>query len=166
MADDTTNGDTTDDAGQDSSVIKALRKQIADLTSERDDLRADARRRAFVDAGITEAGRKAMDRLYDGDLEVDAVRAFAEDNGITVTADDTDTTDGGGDPDAAVPDVEQARRDAQHRAAQAHALGATPPPATPADELNDRIAKAATEGNQAEVFRLKSEQIQRLRAGV
>ena len=164
MADDPTT-DTPDTDG-DSSVIKDLRKQLKALTAERDELRAGARSRAFADAGITDAGRKAMNALYEGDLELDAIRSFAEDNGITVTAasDDAAATPDGDTQPAEVPETEQARRAAQQRMQQVNQLGNTPPPADPATELQQRIAKAADDGNQGEVMRLKSEQVQRLRA--
>lgn len=158
MPDETPTGEETTD---ESSVIKQLRKQLADATKERDELKAGARQRAFADAGITEAGRNAMDRLYDGDLDADAIRAFAADNGITVTT-DTATAETAAAP-VEVPAAEQERRDAQARIGQLGAVASTPPPADAASELKAQITAAEEAGDLKTAIRLKSEQAMQLR---
>lgn len=163
MSDTTTVED--DQQTDDSSVIKKLRKQLADLTAERDDLKAGARQRAFTDAGVTEAGRKAMDKLYDGDLDGDQIRSFAQDNGIALAAEETG--DAGDTQSGVAPDVsdeEQARRAATQRVNGATNIGTTPPPANAGDDLNNKITEAEEAGDVRTSVALKAQKLERMRA--
>lgn len=153
---------TPPEGEQDNALIKSLRKQIKDLTAERDGLKADARSRAFADAGVTEAGRKAMDRLYDGDLDGDTIRAFAAENGIQLASEESPS---GGEQEtpAEVAPEEQARRDAAQRVASVTANGTPPPPTDGASELKNQIAQAEKDGDVLGAIRLKSQQVDQMR---
>ena len=155
--------------GDESSVIKELRKQLAKASDRVKELEGRERVRAFTDAGISEQGRKAMDRLYDGDdLTPEAVRSFATDHGIAVEAESTETPPEGGGQQPDVSPEEQARRAAQDRISQVAAVGNPPPPQDPLSELNQKIEQATADGDMTTVLRLNSEKAQRLRtaAGV
>ena len=161
MPDEPTAATPDDTPDGESSVIRDLRKQLKTLQAERDELRGKARLRAFADAGVTDAGRKAMDRLYDGDLDPAAIKTFAVEHGIAVANGDEPT--GAGGEHAEVPAEEQSRRDAAARVAATHAAGAAPPPADPRSDLQRRIEEAQEKGDIGTAVRLKSEQLLAMR---
>lgn len=74
----------------------ALRRQLEQALAEnkamKDQLGAFQRNEAFRDAGIdTSSGvGKLLAKAYDGELEADAIKAFAEENGVEVGGESED----------------------------------------------------------------------------
>lgn len=149
MSDDTTTGtqagtESTDEGGS------GLRKQLETVLAENKALKGQLRTTAFKTAGFdpdTGPG-KALAKLYDGEPDVDAIRAFAKD-------------EFGFEPDgsAAAPDPAAARQAGEERLATVSnsALPARDP------SLDGEIAEAEASGNWDLADRLKVKKLEKAR---
>lgn len=99
--------DDDDQQTDESTVLRDLRKQVAALTKERDDLRQQAKSATIRDAGFDpESGPgKWFAEKYDGEFTVEELQATAEQYGFTASSSERQQQD----------DQEQQRVQAQQR---------------------------------------------------
>lgn len=87
--------ENTQEAGDESSVIKQLRAQVKTLNQRLGELEPAAKELAFQKAGIDlESGiGKFFAEKYDGELDPDAIKATAEQYGIVSTSEQAQPAD-------------------------------------------------------------------------
>lgn len=127
----------------------ALRKQVEELLAENKALKAEKRQRLYKDAGIPDAAFDVLDKVYDGELETDKIREFAQSKGFALGGETTETTE------AETPDPAAQRAEGEQRLSALNA--GTIPARDPS--INDRIAKAEAEGDWATVDRLNAQKL-------
>lgn len=129
----------------------ALRQQVNTLADENKTLKAEKRQRTYKDAGIPEASFDVLDKVYDGELDPEAVRTFAREKGFAVP-------EGDGTPTPA-PDPAAQRAAGEQRLAQV-GQGAIP---ARDPSLNDQIAQAEAAGDWDLANRLNAEKLEAVR---
>ena len=141
---------------QESSVLRALRRELKNVKKERDELRGFQRTATFKEAGLdpNKGIGKAVARLYDGELDVDAIREFAAAE-FDWEPDASQTT-----TQQELTEVEQERLSAQQRADQ---LRTQTSPVLPPD-LEKQIEDAEKAGDIRASIALKRQKLANVKA--
>ena len=124
-----------------------LRKELERSNAENKELKADARARAFGDAGLdtTQGLGKAISQVYEGKATAEAVAAFANEEYGWV-------------PDTAIdthPAAEAIQQGNARQEAMQQNSGTTAPPTQ-----QDALAKAEAEGDTRTAMAIKANQVQ------
>lgn len=130
----------------------ALRKQLDSVTDEVKALKAEKRQRVYTDAGIPQAAFDVLDKVYDGELQVDKIREFASEKGFALGEP--------GSPGAETPPDPAAQRAAGEQRLSQLAGGALP---ARDPSINDQIAEAEQKGDWDTSNRLKAQMLQSVR---
>ncbi len=127
----------------------ALRQQVTTLADENKTLKTEKRVRTYKEAGVPEGSFDVLDKVYEGELTPDAIRAFAQEKGFAV-----------GEVSAAAPDPAAERSAGEERTA---ALNAGALPVRDAS-LDDQFAEAVAKGDTALAGRLNAQKLAKARA--
>lgn len=141
---------------QESSVLRAIRRELKNVKKERDELKSFQRSAVFKEAGLdpNKGIGKAIAKLYDGEPDVDAIREFA-----AAEFDwEPDATQTNGNNE--LNEAEQERLSAQQRADQ---LRTNTEPVLPPD-LDTQIADAEKAGDVRTSIALKQQKLKSVRA--
>jgi len=129
-----------------------LRKQLDEVQVENKTLKSEKRQRVYRDAGIPDAAFDVLDKVYDGELEVDKIREYATEKGFALGE------PGKREPEA-TPDPAAARTAGEQRFTQL-ARGTIPPRDASTD---DQIAAAEKDGDWPTFNRLQAQKLEAVR---
>ena len=142
---------TVEETQEDNNAIKQMRERIKELEGVEKEFKSVQQDKVIQDAGFDPASGqgKALKDLYKGDLEVDAIKAFAAEQY------------GWGDEAPAVQEQEAQKARVVTSQESLDAVTQASVPVEPAD-VNDQIAQAMQDGDWQKSSALKAEKLKAL----
>jgi len=142
---------TVEETQEDNNAIKQMRERIKELEGVEKEFKSVQQDKVIQDAGFDPASGqgKALKDLYKGDLEVDAIKAFAAEQY------------GWGDEAPAVQEQEAQKARVVTSQDSLDAVAQASVPVEPAD-VNDQIAQAMQDGDWQKSSALKAEKLKAL----
>jgi len=142
---------TVEETQEDNNAIKQMRERIKELEGVEKEFKSVQQDKVIQDAGFDPASGqgKALKDLYKGDLEVDAIKAFAAEQY------------GWGDEAPAVQEQEAQKARVVTSQDSLDAVTQASVPVEPAD-VNDQIAQAMQDGDWQTSSALKAEKLKAL----
>ena len=142
---------TVEETQEDNNAIKQMRERIKELEGVEKEFKSVQQDKVIQDAGFDPSSGqgKALKDLYKGDLEVDAIKAFAAEQY------------GWGDEAPAVQEQEAQKARVVTSQDSLDAVAQASVPVEPAD-VNDQIAQAMQDGDWQKSSALKAEKLKAL----
>ncbi len=142
---------TVEETQEDNNAIKQMRERIKELEGVEKEFKSVQQDKVIQDAGFDPSSGqgKALKDLYKGDLEVDAIKAFAAEQY------------GWGDEAPAVQEQEAQKARVVTSQDSLDAVAQASVPVEPAD-VNDQIAQAMQDGDWQTSSALKAEKLKAL----
>ena len=142
---------TVEETQEDNNAIKNMRERIKELEGVEKEYKSVQQDKVIQDAGFDPASGqgKALKDLYKGDLEVDAIKAFAAEQY------------GWGDEAPAVQEQEAQKARVVTSQDSLDAVAQASVPVEPAD-VNDQISQAMQDGDWQKSSALKAEKLKAL----
>ena len=142
---------TVEETQEDNNAIKQMRERIKELEGVEKEFKSVQQDKVIQDAGFDPASGqgKALKDLYKGDLEVDAIKAFAAEQY------------GWGDEAPAVQEQEAQKARVVTSQDSLDAVAQASVPVEPAD-VNDQISQAMQDGDWQTSSALKAEKLKAL----
>ena len=143
--------DNTEEVQEDNNAIKQMRERIKELEGVEKEFKSVQQDKVIQDAGFDPASGqgKALKDLYKGDLEVDAIKAFAAEQY------------GWGEDAPAVQEQEAQKARVVTSQDSLDAVAQASVPVEPAD-VNDQISQAMQDGDWQKSSALKAEKLKAL----